>query len=763
MTILLGINYGIKLNRYTDVSDLCQTIFQYYDTEIENMLKDPQFEKIIELKDKLNQNLKISYVNRIQKIVKNETNNLVLIQPVNKYTVRSFLNVFPSDFVFFPYTGMKEEFFEKSLGYLEDIPDDFKYYKSNSILGIFDLKIPKKDNIIVKLASYKFMYYPETFGQFRFPELVTMVTFSLLNLEPGGNLILSLPLVNINTAYEKIFKLLANSFETYNMEPFNYSLELGHILAFEGFQDNIDNNILKKLKDISGESLKYSYETCDYFDYVYSHPEINYYLENLNYKKSDKKVYIIDDIDIEPDTTKRNSVVIERLVNYFETQMDVIAEYLNRNILEDEKGEININKDFFERTIYDKLIRRIRIADKNNILTDKSLLIYLKKYNKLTLENFFKTEEEDFQMKLDFIKFKYISPKYNLSNYKTYTYSVLNAQQLMLYKERYNQNRVFWISKLEQEKIPKSYESIVGGYNEGLQNYIKGKYDMKVGVDFINLWEVYSTYPEVLKQEDINVLYLGENTSDLKKCLKYYLEKNKLKKQINECNNEELNQKLENPTSSKNITSFKNLASDMNINFIVCSVNSESESVIRIQKFEFSKSLVILSGLKKGGSCMVKHSFPYNFNVKNSEKGNGFFVNLIFLYYLHFKKIYLYKPITSDIHSTDFYLIGENFSGVKEEDFNIYVNILKFFEENFCFYEKDSIPDFFIQQLYEFMEQINDASYEKYQQKNVIFSCLGDASKNVKEDLGCTEITDQEKIDKMKEKSMKKWIKFFNF
>lgn len=749
-SVLLG--YDSKEISESD-NKICYSVINKYNKELKKITDNTEFKKIYNLKQKFTDNFTSAYYNKVANTIGDETNNLVIYQSDTKININKFLEVMKTDFIFLPYEGMKIGEHEDFLEHIENIPINFEYKWCETMKDIFKVKLEKKDNIVVKLYDDKFYYYPESYSLTKIPDWLTTIVFSLLNLNKGGKLILSLTLININTAFKKLFELLVDSFSFQNATTYNYMLTFGHVMSFEGFKDNISEEKLNKLKEIAIESLKYSYSNCDYFEYMYSNQEINYKLDKFNLEADNKKLYIIDDFDLDVVSNKRNYTFIQRLNSYYQSQIMLLNEYLNRNVLEDEKGELLLNKDFFERELYDGIVKRIRVMYIKGRKIDKSLLVYIKKYNQTNLENMFNLEERKEQSIYTILNIKNKEkPYYNLTNYQSYIYKILDTQQVLLYKENELQKSIK--KYVDLDKIPKIYQKILEDYSGLVPECINKKYKMNISSDFCKLWEIYSTFSE-LKQKN-NIFFFGDNYQESIKCL---TKQNK----INVINNKETNEKISKLTDYRNIVELHKITENLQVDLIICNHNLESKNLASFQKYEYSKVLITLGNLNPGGSCVIKHSLPYLFNIKNSSKGNGFFVNLMLVYYLNFKTIKFYKPITSHPSSEEFYVIGNGFRGFDKEEYIIFLNIMKNFETNGCFYQKDTVYENFVQQIYNFIEQLQTSNYKKYQEVNFLYSCLSPINEDIRDELGCNTVLKEENISKVIETSCKKWINEFNF
>ena len=187
----------------------------------------------------------------------------------------------------------------------------------------------------------------------------------------------------------------------------------------------------------------------------------------------------------------------------------------------------------------------------------------------------------------------------------------------------------------------------------------------------------------------------------------------------------------------------------------------DSNELTSFQRYEFAKLLMVLSSCSKGTNCVIKHKLPFQPGVKDSEEGNGFFINMMYIYYYYFDTIKFYRPVTSNYTNQEFYLIGKGFRGIEEETYQEFLNILKDFKRNICFYSRTSIPEYFIDQISDFITSIYDVTYEQYQLQVVLMTCLSSVDPAIKKETKCDIIFDKSYIDDIQNKKFKEWFDIF--
>jgi len=184
-----------------------------------------------------------------------------------------------------------------------------------------------------------------------------------------------------------------------------------------------------------------------------------------------------------------------------------------------------------------------------------------------------------------------------------------------------------------------------------------------------------------------------------------------------------------------------------------------------LQKLDYSQFLLTVATASKGTHCVIKTFTPF-MRGKHNE-GNyksGYFVSLLYLYSLLFDEIHLYKPYASNPTSGEYYIIGKSFKEeLKDEYFNILLSVQKSFKENNVFFPKELIPDEYVYQLYNFIDNINNYNI-KHQEKLYYFvTCLNDDDEEFKKETGCLKLLDEKNINNLHKNRFEQWIKLFNF
>ena len=203
--------------------------------------------------------------------------------------------------------------------------------------------------------------------------------------------------------------------------------------------------------------------------------------------------------------------------------------------------------------------------------------------------------------------------------------------------------------------------------------------------------------------------------------------------------------------------------------------NSQSNSSY-IQKLDLAQLITVIACSSMDGNCCVKHYIPYK-DINSMDDTNAtiesgsFFIGYLYMYYIAFDSVSLYKPNTSNPNNGEFYVIGKGFKGISEEELKNLMTILSTFTLNSCIIEKEHIPETFISQINNFLESMSNINILAIEKQNLLLTCY----KNLGEDdlenkyeetnkiLKCNNFLDEKKIDNMIIPKYKEWVKTFHF
>ena len=360
-------------------------------------------------------------------------------------------------------------------------------------------------------------------------------------------------------------------------------------------------------------------------------------------------------------------------------------------------------------------------------------------------------------------------------------------------------------------------------------------FPVKINSSFLKLWEILSTFNLISrKAESFKVLHLCEAPGQMILCAKHWVSLNCPKINIEE-NYEWLANSLNpynyeartkyiktfgnvfsdnyglikdnydkwlcGADNTGDITNVNNIKSIMNDVKLKMNTNSKIDLIISdgslsietnslyIQKLDLAQLISIIACSSIGGSCCVKHYIPYrNLNTfenhnssddksgkddytSNDNSSSGFFINYLYMYYIFFESISLYKPNTSNPNNGEFYVIGKDFRGINENNLQNLFKILENFRLNSNIIEKSKIPETFIMQINNFLESMSSINTLAIEKQNLLLTCYKNLGEDDKEGkysetnkiLKCENFLDEKKLDNMIIPKYKEWVKIFEF
>ena len=140
------------------------------------------------------------------------------------------------------------------------------------------------------------------------------------------------------------------------------------------------------------------------------------------------------------------------------------------------------------------------------------------------------------------------------------------------------------------------------------------------------------------------------------------------------------------------------------------------------------------------------------------------------MYYVAFDSITFFKPNSSNSDSSEFYVIGKGFKGISKEHLENLFSILENFKLNQILIDKDKIPNTFLTQIRNFMEQLGNTNVLSLEKQNLLLTCYKsydendyNKTKNINKILKCDNFLNDKQISTILIPKYKEWIKTFNF
>ncbi len=415
-------------------------------------------------------------------------------------------------------------------------------------------------------------------------------------------------------------------------------------------------------------------------------------------------------------------------------------------------------------------------------------------------------------------------------NTKSYDFSMINDyyNRIKLALQVKN-NLISDVSKYEH-KIPNTVEYILHDFSGGLCQYLNNKYKtlpIQIGGSFVKLWEILTIFSIIpTNTESLKVLHLCEAPGQMILSLKYWIES---KCHNLEMKNYEWLANTLNPYEAQNRYKFdKDVSRDMyglikhnydkwlwgndntgditkseNIKSIMMDIKNKwinkgkldliisdgsisftNNDKLLIQKLDFAQVVAVLACSSIGGSCCIKHFIPYvnlndpSINISGSgsvyseylsksiTEGSALFISYLYLYYVSFDSVSFYKPNSSNSDDSEFYVVCKGFKGIEQTYLESLFNVLDNFQLNDTLIDKSKIPETFLVQIKNFLEQMSNTNILTIEKANLLLTCYKNMEENDKKAnnvLKCNNFFDKNKIDGITLPKYKEWIKIYNF
>ena len=418
-----------------------------------------------------------------------------------------------------------------------------------------------------------------------------------------------------------------------------------------------------------------------------------------------------------------------------------------------------------------------------------------------------------FQNNMKFKLVKY-QKQYDLkinNKIKPYHFDDLNIQQDNL--EKIYKEKEKLLSKKKYTELPLLIKKITEGFTRGVSQYINYNYDVKVSNAYIKLWEIYNSIPYLVKnRKELNVFHLAEAPGQWINCTQHYIDtkKNNVRKynwlaqSLNHKHKENIKKfgkgifaddyglikkhpkkwlygkdDTGNIIKIENIKWYREYVKDIKLDLITgdAGMTGEGIKLVDLQQLEIAQLLMVLSLSKKGTNCVIKHFLHYITDLKQSYHGSGYFLNLVYLYYIHFREVQLIKPHTSSPNSDEFYLVGIDFQGIDNKKLEKLYDILENYTENKCFIKKEDLPLEFSIQVLEFINSIFKNKMRQFQIQEFLINCLDNNKKksnqkskktsnkksSSKKKPLCNKYMNMKFIREIQSKRYREWIKEYKF
>lgn len=183
-----------------------------------------------------------------------------------------------------------------------------------------------------------------------------------------------------------------------------------------------------------------------------------------------------------------------------------------------------------------------------------------------------------------------------------------------------------------------------------------------------------------------------------------------------------------------------------------------------LQLLDFAQVVMVLACSRNKGSCVVKHFTPYIKRHKGTYEGSGFFIGFIYLYYVAFDRVSLFKPYTSNPDSGEFYVVGEGFRGIGDDDLERLYRMLEKFELNQGLITKDDLPETFLTQMNAFLERMSSLNTMAIEKQNLLLTCYKDGKNpKIQKYLKCDSFLSLDNLQNIQKPRFEEWIRKYGF
>ena len=369
--------------------------------------------------------------------------------------------------------------------------------------------------------------------------------------------------------------------------------------------------------------------------------------------------------------------------------------------------------------------------------------------------------------------------------------------------------------------MPKAVKYATEDMTRGLSKFISNRYSAKlpnatISNGFIKLWECLSLFnliPSAKSTKTFRVFHICEAPGQMILACKYFTEQKRknitdyewIANSLNPFNHENKmkygkvvsddyglirkNQQkwLWGADNTGDITRVKNIKwfrkyihdnmSGFGLDLIVGDGGlGTGNDTLLLQKLDLAQVITVLACSAKGGACVIKHFTPYMTNHPETLDATGFFVSFLYMYYVAFEEVSLFKPYSSNPDSGEFYVVGKGFTGVDDEQLERLYKILDNFKVNNALIPKDMIPETFILQINGFIDMMADYNIQGMEKTNLLLTCYANnantantkhgknyMSEKTNKLLHCDNFLDEDNIETILVPRYNQWIKIYQF
>lgn len=219
-------------------------------------------------------------------------------------------------------------------------------------------------------------------------------------------------------------------------------------------------------------------------------------------------------------------------------------------------------------------------------------------------------------------------------------------------------------------------------------------------------------------------------------------------------------------TSSANIINIKSKLKDIELDLITGDGgiganenNTEEEQVYNLQKLDFAQMVLTANVATIKSNCVIKTFTNYISGYDSMKKSFGFYLSLVTMYIIMYKKVYLVKPSMSSEDSGEYYIVGKKFRGLDEDTQKELLNMLDNFKINTTFVD---LQDDIVNQIIEFFTKVTDLNTKYVMKLNILAQCNDVNFRKIMhsylDKTGCTYYLDSKKYIKKVIELNEEWL-----
>jgi hypothetical protein len=408
----------------------------------------------------------------------------------------------------------------------------------------------------------------------------------------------------------------------------------------------------------------------------------------------------------------------------------------------------------------------------------------------------YRDEQSRNMIKKGFSAFNICSP------YSTNTINQYNDRINLAYRVKEN-----LLDSLGLEHPPPIIRSGYEDFTRNLPQYLTQRYNatlpaIKISNAFTKLWEILSGFdliPDIKQSTKYRTFHICEAPGQMIIAMKYFIEKKckniqdydwranslnpfdkKVKEEYGKVFADDYGLIRQNPRkwiwgadNTGDITSIRNIKwyreyiqnNFPNPDMIIGDGGwSTDNDPLILQKLDLAQVIMVLACSSQGGACIIKHFTPYIKRHTGTYEASGFFLGFIYLYYVAFESVSLFKPYSSNPDSGEFYVVGQDFHGIDADELERLYKMLDKMELNDGLIPKDSLPETFLAQMNVFLEKMSGLNSMTIEKQNLLLTCYKDGQNpKIKKYLKCDNFMEKDRLQEIQVPRFNEWIKKYKF